>query len=85
LARVTREKKLTQKLSFVHKQIALGESSLTLHTFGNAEGRVRKDRLMEWYLEERLPADWEGPRQEITLLGTATTAKEIGNLMKKAW
>jgi hypothetical protein len=76
-------KNKSEGLSMKHKIIAFGEIALTLGSFGDAEGHVRKDFLRAWFGEERLPVDWTGPREPLGILNVSQRNTYIKGEIKK--
>lgn len=93
--RVERELKLLppHQLSSLHKEIALGESALTLLILADRrdssaeEEFIPMNRIAQWFGEERLPDGWWGcdgqrPYHPIGLMDAKRKAREINRVMK---
>ncbi|KAL5490586.1 hypothetical protein ACEPAI_5419 [Sanghuangporus weigelae] len=86
LARVRhlRNTELARPLDPLHAFITRGEVALILLALGVASNRdledlvVPRERLEQWFTEERLPDDWEGPSTQIGLRNTA----KVGNIVQ---
>ena len=86
LARVRylRDAELTRPLDRLHTFITRGEVALILLALGAPCGggpepfAVPRDRIYQWFVEERLPDDWPGPSTRIGLVNTA----KVGNTVR---
>lgn len=72
----------------IHAEIARGEAALTVLALGTRgdggdiyddehEPVVPKDRIRQWFLEERLPANWSAPESQITIWKTMATSRRV--------
>ncbi|OCB89647.1 Cloroperoxidase [Sanghuangporus baumii] len=85
LARVRylRDAELGRPLDPLHAFITRGEVALILLALGVASSggledlAVPHERLEQWFTEERLPDDWEGPSSRIGLRNTAKVGKIV--------
>ena len=79
---------LRAPLNAIHAEIARGEIALTMLAMGTRgdggdvyddehEPVVPKDRIRQWFLEERLPTDWSTPETQITILKTMATSRKV--------
>ena len=76
---------LRKPLDAIHAEIARGEVALTLLVMGSRGERneahdepvVPKDRIRQWFLEERLPSGWETPHEHVTLFKTMETGRRV--------
>ena len=90
-----REKTSKTRLGTIHKQVALGECALTWlvlcgpsssgNSSGDFEGVLPRERLEQWFGEERLPDGWWDargvrPSQTVGLWKARQTADFIGRL-----
>ncbi|KAH9949132.1 Chloroperoxidase [Amylocystis lapponica] len=82
-ARQHRESHYARPLDALHEEIARGEMSMVLGIFGRGNETVPVEWLEDWWLRERLPADFK-PRHQQTLLQTVRTSWRIKSLMHSA-
>ncbi|KAI0050209.1 Cloroperoxidase [Auriscalpium vulgare] len=78
--RVARDATLLRPLTNLLTTVARGEVALTVEALGDADGRVAKDRIRQWFGEQRLPEDWQRPRKAIGLRGTNKKVKRVAAL-----
>jgi hypothetical protein len=80
--RAARDASLDKPLSSFHDAIARGEVALTVQLFANAEGRVLKQFLREWFGEQRFPQGWHKPTTVVGLMSTTRLVNMVGELVK---
>ncbi|KAI0068698.1 Cloroperoxidase [Artomyces pyxidatus] len=78
--RVSRDETLVHPLNSKLTTIARGEVALTVEMFGDAEGRVSKEFVRQWFGEQRLPVGWVRPKKNIGLIATNNNVKHVGQL-----
>ncbi|KAH7912056.1 Chloroperoxidase [Hygrophoropsis aurantiaca] len=85
--RIFRESRLSRPLDVVHSEVGMGEAGLCWLLLKGKNGRIPISTLSQWFGEERIPAGWLRPREEIGLLEARETANEVAAIMKhiKKW
>lgn len=83
-ARIKRANMACKSIDSVHKEIAHGESALTLLVLGKGKPQcedtdlvVPKDFVEQWYGDERLPEEWERPTKPVGLLRTVRLSQTV--------
>jgi Peroxidase, family 2 len=80
--RAARDASLDKPLSSFHDAIARGEVALTVQLFANAEGRILKQFVREWFGEHRFPQGWHKPTTVVGLMSTTRLVNRVGELIK---
>ncbi|KDQ54672.1 hypothetical protein JAAARDRAFT_135350 [Jaapia argillacea MUCL 33604] len=85
-ARVRREGLLPpgKKLSGIHAEIGRGEAGLTwllMRDDVTDGGVVPKERLEQWYGEERIPDGWRKPNEVVGLVDARKASAKVGVIM----
>lgn len=85
-ARIRRAMQVKKPLDSVHKEIAHGESALTLLVLGQTkQGGSSSDKSLaiprnfveQWYGDERLPDGWKTPKKQVGFLRTVYMSQTI--------
>ena len=82
-ARARRDAGLPAPLDALHAEISCGEIVLLCNSLTNENGKIPKQWLYEWMIEEKLPEGWTGPRKTIGVLETRNQSKQIAADAKK--
>ena len=80
--RVRREREPGMNLQGWRGEIARGECSLTLNVFAGDDGKVSKEVIDRWWINEQLPEGFK-PARKTTLWRAAKVGTDIRNTMKK--
>ncbi|EKM59175.1 uncharacterized protein PHACADRAFT_249438 [Phanerochaete carnosa HHB-10118-sp] len=83
-ARIRRALEERKPLDWVHREIAHGESALTLLVLGQGKPQVKDSALAiprkfveQWYGDEKLPEGWNPPVKQVGLLRAVWLSKTV--------